>query len=407
MLGEIVERLTITFKFVQKRYKEARYLKNYQKYLRQKKRQKRARTQRQMKNQRLPGIKRPGPGFRPDNSTWKFPVIFLTAGLVALILIIPTLIVVPFTDDSTAESISKETKGDVKKAAKKSEEGLKENSMSVAVMRNQTKEIENIPLETYVARVVANEMPAEFETEALKAQALAARTYVVYQLSNKDGSDSYVTDTEQDQVYRNDTELRKIMGKDYDKKMSKIKKAVAASKGKILTYKDKPIFPAFFSTSNGYTENSEDYWSNKLPYLRSVKSPWDESSPKFMDQKTMAVKDVGTVLGITLPNSGNIPIKISRTDSHRVKKVNLADHSLSGKEVREKLSLRSSDFTVKQKNDYLIFTTKGFGHGIGMSQYGANGMAKEGKNYKEIVKYYYKGVDIATVPETAPKLVSG
>ncbi|MDY0394215.1 SpoIID/LytB domain-containing protein [Virgibacillus halophilus] len=205
--------------------------------------------------------------------------------MVALILIVPTLIVVPFTNDSAAENVSKENKGEAKTAMEKTDDGLKEDSMSVAVMRHQTKEVENIPLETYVTRVVANEMPAEFEMEALKAQALAARTYVVYQLSNKEDPDGYVTDTEQDQVYRNDAELRKIMGKDYDKKMSKIKKAVAASKGKILTYKEKPIFPAFFSTSNGYTENSEDYWSNKLPYLRSVKSPWDESSPKFMDQK--------------------------------------------------------------------------------------------------------------------------
>ncbi|WP_407058272.1 stage II sporulation protein D [Tigheibacillus jepli] len=331
----------------------------------------------------------------------------IAAGLFAIILVVPTIIVVPYTNSSGSENIMKEKQMNTTKSNNDDKAELADDSgMSVPVMRHQSQQIESIPLETYVARVVANEMPAEFEMEALKAQALAARTYVVYQLANKDKENGYVTDTEQDQVYRNDLELRKIMGKDYDKKMGKIKKAVAASKGQILTYEDNPIFPAFFSTSNGYTENSEDYWGNKLPYLRSVKSPWDEKSPKFMDQKTMEVTDVGRALGVSLPANGAIPVEVSRTDGHRVKEIKMGKKTFSGKEVREKLDLRSSDFTMEQKDNYLIFTTKGFGHGIGMSQYGANGMAKEGKNYKEIVKYYYKGVKISTLQETAPKLVS-
>src|SRR5699024_4711449 len=133
--------------------------------------------------------------------------------------------------------------------------------------------VEDVPLETYVSRVVASEMPIEFEMEALKAQALAARTYVVDVMmhDDEDGDDSaLITDTTDNQVYHDDEQLKKQWGAEaYEKNMQKINQAVTETKGEILTYDDDPIFPAFFSTSNGYTENSEDYWESELPYLRS------------------------------------------------------------------------------------------------------------------------------------------
>src|SRR5699024_8414720 len=162
--------------------------------------------------------------------------------------------------------------------------------------------------------------------------------------------------------------------------------------------------PAFFSTSNGFTENSEDYWENEVPYLRSVESPWDEDSAKFLDQKTVTIEETEQLLGINLPKSSAIPIETTRTEGNRVAELSLGEHSISGRDVREKLELRSSDFTIKQKDNHLIFTTKGFGHGIGMSQYGADGMAKDGKSYQDIVKYYYKDVEISSVTEAAPTL---
>src|SRR5699024_1249324 len=141
--------------------------------------------------------------------------------------------------------------------------------------------------------------------------------------------------------------------------------------------------PSYFSTSNGFTENSEDYWENKIPYLRSVESPWDEQSPKFLDQQIFTIDDLATVLNVELPENTYIPMDVTRTESNRVKQFTLADHTFTGRDIREKLKLQSSDFSVKQKNNHLIFTTKGYGHGVGMSQYGANGMAKDGKSYKE------------------------
>src|SRR5699024_5180920 len=131
----------------------------------------------------------------------------------------------------------------------------------------------------------------------------------------------------------------------------------------------------------------------KLPYLRSVKRNWHKDSPKYLDQKVFTISQIESVLGIDLPANPEIPIDATRTKSERISELKLADHTFSGRDIREKLQLQSSDFTIEQKDNHLIFTTKGFGHGIGMSQYGANGMAKEGKQYKDIVQYYYQNIE--------------
>lgn len=348
---------------------------------------------------RLP-LKRKRQFLTGQSPSWRLPAILLVASLVAIILVIPTLIVIPFVKDAENEA------GTIEKAADPEIE-LDTSPFAVTVMRSKSEKTEDVPLETYVSRVVASEMPAEFEMEALKAQALAARTYVVNHILYQDDKTEYdVTDTVQHQVYKDELELKKIFEDNYTEKMNKIKQAVESTKGEILTYENALITPAFFSTSNGFTENSEDYWENEVPYLRSVESKWDEASPKFLDQKIFAVNEVEKVLNIDLPENSALDIEVTRTESKRVDELSIAGKIFSGRDVREKLELRSSDFTIKQKNDHLIFTTKGFGHGIGMSQYGANGMAKEGKTYKDIVKYYYKDVEVSTVTDTAPTLVA-
>ncbi|UFT98916.1 stage II sporulation protein D [Radiobacillus kanasensis] len=339
-----------------------------------------------------------------NQNSWKKPSIILMTSLVSIILIIPTLIVVPFIQSGGEKQSVTTTK-----AAEQVSLNPSDSAFAVEVYRTDAKKVEEVPLESYVVRVVASEMPADFELEALKAQALAARTYVINFLehNNKkipEGAD--VTDTVQHQVYKNDEELRATWGSDYNWKMEKITKAVAQTKGEIITYEKQPITPAFFSTSNGYTENSEDYWSDKLPYLRSVESPWDLDSPKYMDQKILTVAEVEKALGITLDPNAKAVAKISHTEGKRVAEVVIGGKTFTGRDIRQKLELRSSDFDIEQKNNHLIFTTKGYGHGIGMSQYGANGMAKEGKSYKDIVTYYYQGAKVSTVDSAVPKLVT-
>src|SRR5690625_4744850 len=317
------------------------------------------------------------------------PILIGTLFILFIILLIPTAIVHFVAKDETVvleENLPEEeptTPAD------------DHQTESVGVQRSDSEEIEDVTMETYVARVVASEMPAKFNEEALKAQSLAARTYVIHYMLHQQSDESLnISDQEEHQVYNNDKELRQQLGDDYQWKMDKITQAVNATAGEVLTYEGELITPVYFSTSNGYTENSEEYWQTEIPYLRSVKSPWDEASPKFKEQFTFTLPEVEAALGVNLQSGSVQPTDITKTTGERVKQLSLNGTSFTGREIREKLNLPSSDFSIEQKGNYLIFTTRGYGHGVGMSQYGANGMAEEGKTYEEIVAHYYKDVTI-------------
>ncbi|MBE2976316.1 stage II sporulation protein D [Priestia megaterium] len=321
------------------------------------------------------------------------PIVVLGVIFFFVVLLIPTLLVVPFTEKTDGKLHE-----NVKQTPKTEKlQKVTASPLDVSVYRTETKKVEKLPLEDYLVGVVAAEMPATFELEALKAQSLAARTYIVQTMMNgnshlPEGAD--VTDTVEYQVYLNKDELRSRWNKDYDWKIKKIQEAVKDTQGQILTYKNKPINATFFSTSNGYTENSEAYWKNSIPYLKSVASPWDKKSPEFTNQKVMSVASFERRLGVKLTNSGSVGEIVSRTPGQRVDYVKINGKELSGKDVREKLGLSSADFHWTKKGNEIIINTKGYGHGIGMSQYGANGMALEGKTYKDIVTHYYTGVAI-------------
>ncbi|MGI8316629.1 stage II sporulation protein D [Halobacillus mangrovi] len=331
--------------------------------------------------------------------------LIVASGLFMAILIIPTLIVVPFIG-SNEVNVVQEAPSTKEESVGELSEDL--SSFSIRVLRSGSGEVEKVPLETYVARVVASEMPATFEVEALKAQSLAARTYITRHLVQESAvsSEADVTDTVNHQVYKNDQELRQQWQDRYAENMKKINQAVKETAGEIITYEHQPITAAFFSTSNGYTENAEDYWENEIPYLRSVESPWDEASPKFVDQKVVSLEELQASLGVAL-NTDLSNTKMTKTEGNRVEKVVFGDQAFSGREIREKLSLPSSDFTIQQKGDHVIFTTKGYGHGVGMSQYGANGMAMNGKSYKDIVHHYYQNTEISPMSKQTASLMEG
>jgi stage II sporulation protein D len=333
------------------------------------------------------------------------PIIVLSSILFVMVLMVPTLLVMPFVEKDRGQLAEElQPKQQVQTT-------LAESPINVAVYRQKQDSIEDIPLEEYVVGVVASEMPADFEVEALKAQALAARTYILRhllaeeKLATPDGAD--VTDTVQHQVYKSPEELKaQWKPEEYQWKMERITQAVAETAGKVLTYNNEPITAVFFSTSNGFTENSEEYWPNEIPYLRSVESPWDLHSEKFLDQLSLTVKEFESKLGVTLSGDGSIGKIISRTTGNRVDTVEINGKQLTGREVRDTLKLRSSDFTWERKGDNIVITTKGFGHGVGMSQYGANGMAKEGKSYSDIISHYYKDVQIASADQYLNKLTA-
>ncbi|MDF2607928.1 MAG: stage sporulation protein [Bacillales bacterium] len=322
------------------------------------------------------------------------PISFVIAILAVVILLIPSLVVLPYRTGPVNKIDSIPVNATVNVDSPKV---IKGKSVEVAVYRAALSKTEKLPIDDYLVGVVAAEMPADFELEALKAQALTARTFIMKRMKGPQDSNlpggAIVSDTVDHQVYKNKDELKKIWGADYEWKLNKITAAVRATTGQIITYNDEPITASFFSTSNGYTENSEDYWANKFPYLRSVKNPWDEDSPKFLHQKLVLKKDFEKILGVSLKGNSIGVIK-SRTAGQRVKEVSIGGKVFTGREIREKLDLKSSDFTWVKKGDYIVITTKGYGHGVGMSQYGANGMAKKGKTYEEIIDFYYKDVKI-------------
>ena len=283
-----------------------------------------------------------------------------------------------------------------------------EEDIAVPVFRSETEQVEHVPLEQYVIGVVASEMPADFEIEALKAQALTARTYIIQHMLKPSEiqlpEGAIVTDSVMHQVYQNEQELKQNWGEDFDWKMARIEAAVLSTQGEVLTFDGEPITASFFSTSNGYTENSEDYWQNPIPYLRSVASPWDQNSPRFTAQKAISISEFQEKLGVTLPEDGTVRTIVSRTDGGRVATAVINGDELNGREIREKLELDSSDFQWQRQGDQVIIQTRGWGHGVGMSQYGADGMAKEGKTYKEIVHHYYKDIAIEELEPYVAKL---
>ncbi len=263
----------------------------------------------------------------------------------------------------------------------------------IRVLDEKTGQITEIPFEDYIKGVVASEMPTTFELEALKAQAVASRSYATYQMNGNKTKEYDVTNTTTNQVYKTESQLKQIWKDEYTQKINKIKKAVTETENQILTYNNQVVNAMFFSTSTGVTENSEEIFSSKVPYLRSVASKWDEESPSYQDTYKLTLNDFYNKL--SLPYNQTLTItNIEKTTTGRTKKLNINGQTINGRQLAQKLSLRSNYFDITQNENDITITTKGFGHGVGMSQYGANGMAKEGYKYDQILKYYYQNTEI-------------
>lgn len=247
-------------------------------------------------------------------------------------------------------------------------------------INNEVKEIE---IDEYLLGVVAGEMPASFEIEALKAQVVASRTYVYSRLL-------CVDNTTNSQVYLEDDKVKLSWSSNYDKYKEKVEKAISDTKDEVITYQGDYISALFYSCSNGKSENVENYFNGgSKAYLKSVDSSWDKvSDPKFERKKIFKASTLNTIF------SNFKYSNITYYPSGRVKSIKINNKIYTGREVREKLGLASSDFKIIDKGDEYVFITKGSGHGVGMSQYGAQAMAKQGYSYQDILKHYYQGVVI-------------
>lgn len=246
----------------------------------------------------------------------------------------------------------------------------------------------HLDLEDYVVGVVAGEMPALFQDEALKAQAVAARSYV---LSKEKDGNYEVSASTSDQVFLTSYEMKEKWQEDYDEYYNKILNAVKETTGEVLT-KDNKILKAFyFSMSNGYTENSKDVFGEDL--TQSVESPFEASLSNFEIVKEFSKNELLEKLGVDNLNIENQQISETKHTSSII----IGGKEFSGIEVRKLLNLRSTDFEIKQVGENFNIITRGYGHGVGMSQYGANELAKSGKSYKDILAYYYKNTRLVNL----------
>ncbi|WP_192868243.1 stage II sporulation protein D [Calderihabitans maritimus] len=290
---------------------------------------------------------------------------------------------------------------------------VKTGEIPVTVKLHDSGKIVTMPLEKYLIGVVAAEMPARFEIEALKAQAVAARTYALKKIelrrrgavtSSMHKDADLCTNPIHCQGWLSDKEMKDKWGLwRYLYYRRKIARAVEATKGIVITYKGRLIDPVYHSTSGGRTENSEEVWKFKIPYLRSVVCKWDKDAPKYRTKQVYSLHELDRRLGTdvaALPAAAwkdqRRPVmKVEKfTSSGRVKLLRVGNKLFSGTEVRRLLGLNSTNFSWQVEGDQIIFTVTGNGHGVGMCQYGANGLAREGKNYQYILTYYYTGVKL-------------
>ncbi|MDF9409864.1 stage II sporulation protein D [Pelotomaculum isophthalicicum JI] len=269
--------------------------------------------------------------------------------------------------------------------------------------------IQPLQLEDYLIGVVAAEMPAEFPLDALKAQAVAARTYVVKRMGAggvanplHSGAD-VCDDPTHGQAWLSREDLKNRWGiMHYYNYYYKVKKAVDETSGQVLTWNGELIDPAYHSSCGGRTENSEDVWQFQVPYLRSVPCPYD-ANPQPVQTANFSLEQVDRALGTSLnavPVTGknaSAAIKlIEKTSTGRPKSLLIDGKQFSAVAVRDLLGLRSTNFTWTVNSGTLTFTTTGNGHGVGMCQYGAKGMAEHGYNYRVILSHYYSGAEITT-----------
>lgn len=247
-----------------------------------------------------------------------------------------------------------------------------------------------LDLEEYVVGVLGCEMPALFEEEALKAGAVAARTYVLNKIQANENKT--ISSTTNDQCYSTNEELANKWQENYQQYFQKIEKAVENTSGEYMTYEDNIIKAYYFSTSNGYTENVANVFGETLDYLVSVESPYDENTKQFYSKVIINKEEFLNKLNL---KETNIKIgNITRTESNRVETITINDKIYTGIEIRKLLNLRSTDFDISIAGNEIEIATKGYGHGVGMSQYGANELAKIGYAYDEILKHYYSGIKI-------------
>lgn len=256
-------------------------------------------------------------------------------------------------------------------------------------------ECRSMELERYLLGVVLGEMPASFETEALRAQAVAARTYTIKRCveGRSHGIATVCTDYRCCQAYVDPIDYLADGGRAED--LQRVQAAVEDTQGQVLVYEGELIEAPYFSCAGGLTEAAVAVWGQDYPYLQSVASPGEENAAHYTDSKSFSVAEFQNILGISpTGDAAQWFGQIKRTAGGGVETMVIGGVSYRGTTLRTLLGLRSTAFTVSVEQGQIVFYTKGYGHRVGMSQYGANAMAREGQDYRQILAHYYLGTEI-------------
>lgn len=312
----------------------------------------------------------------------------ITAIITAFMLLVPLAV---FGEGNDGAVTVTQTAAVVKKEKKKTD--------IFKVYNHETKEITKMSAEDYIFCVVSAEIPALYNVEAIKAQAVASYTYACYKREeNKANEYDISTDFNTDQSFKTMEKAREDWGENADEYVNKIKNAIKAVSGEKITYKGNTILSVYHAVSSGITYSAEDVWGKKIEYLKSVDSAGDKTAKKYMQTFEFSESELKEKLSSLISKAkDNTPLlgEITAKENGLVEYVKICGEKIKGSDIRTTLNLASSNFKFEKTDGKYIFTTLGYGHGVGMSQNGANVLASEGKNYKEILKHYYRGTKIS------------
>lgn len=274
---------------------------------------------------------------------------------------------------------------------------IEQNSQTFKVLKDDN--IIELSAKDYIFGVVAAEMPALYHEEALKAQAVAAYTFACYRKNSSSDNDYDITadgDTAQCFITRDEAKTR--WGKKADEYAKKIDDCISAVEGELLCFDNQPIFAAYHAISPGKTNPCTDVWNKDIPYLKSVDSASDCMAEGYLSEAEFTAQEIAEKLKSISDASGEAQSyfsDISTGDNGYVKQIKYCGNLVSGSQITKLLDLRSSNFTLQFTDNKFVFTVKGYGHGVGMSQTGADYMAKQGHTYKEILLHYYNGATLS------------
>lgn len=285
-------------------------------------------------------------------------------------------------------------------ALAKSEKG-KEEQAAFKIYDEACGEILSVSDRDFLIGAIVCEMPLSFEDEALKAQGIASYTFYSKLRNESRGEYDFAADTKSFYVYTDTENMKKRFGDNFDEYYKRLSSLADEIYGKALTYESELITSAYFAISSGNTEKCEDIWGGKLPCLEAAASPWDAFACGYCEKSEFTLGEVNEILKAQdLPLCEDINAlfgKIERSASGSVISAEISGKETGGGKIRSMFSLRSQNFTVCTENGSLVFITKGYGHGVGMSQTGANYLAKAGYCFESILKWYYKGCEITQI----------